>query len=375
MAVTAIKTTNPLLLAMIAAVVIFVVAARRTAAPWSRSLTFFLRLGLIVIAIRIVVEIVFNQRLPGHVLFVLPHLTLPHWAAGVYIGGPVALEAILEAFLDGLRLAVILVCFGAANSLASPYRLLRCLPAVLYEAGVAVTVALAFAPEIVITIASVREARRLRGRATRGLAGLRGMAIPVLEGALDRSLQLASSMDSRGYGRRDGTNRSTRRRATSATVIGLLAVVVGVYGVLAVGSLFGLGLPILAAGIALCALGLSVGGKRTTRTRYRPDPWRWPEWVVAASGLCALAGLAAAEALGSTSVQFSFYPLAVPGLPVLACVGILVALVPAIAAPAPPATVGPKALGEPATLEPSAVAKAVTFGAAGSRPTVVEGGR
>jgi len=335
LAVAAIKTTNPLLLIMIAAVAMFVVSARRSDAPWSHSLGFFLRLGLVVIVIRVAVEIIFNQHLPGHVLFALPRVPLPHWAAGVYIGGPVALEALLEALLDGLRLAVILLCFGAANSLASPYRLLRCLPAVLYEAGVAVTVALAFAPEIVVTIAAVREARRLRGRPTRGLAGLRGMAVPVLEGALDRSLQLASSMDARGYGRRSALSNSARRLATGATVLGLLIVVVGVYGVLVSGSLFGFGIPVLAAGMALGALGLSVGGRRTTRTRYRPDPWRRSEWVVSISGLCALAGVAAAEAVGSASVQFSFYPLGAPGLPPLAALGIALAVLPAFFAPVP----------------------------------------
>ena len=36
-------------------------------------------------------------------------------------------------------------------------------------------------------------------------AGMRGIAVPVLEGALDRSLQLATSMDARGYGRRCDT--------------------------------------------------------------------------------------------------------------------------------------------------------------------------
>jgi len=141
MAVAAFRTTNPLLLVLIAAVAAFVVSARRPTAPWSRSLGVFVRLGVIVIVVRVAVEIVFGDRLPGHVLFTLPHVPLPAWAAGVSVGGPVTVEEVLEAAVDGLRLAVVLVCFGAANSLASPYRLLRCLPTVLYEAGVAVTVA------------------------------------------------------------------------------------------------------------------------------------------------------------------------------------------------------------------------------------------
>ena len=202
MAGAASRTTNPILLLPIAGVVVYVVAARRTSAPWSRAIVVFLRLGAIVIVLRVLLVIVFGIRLPGHVLFTLPHLPLPQWAAGVSIGGPVTAEAIIVAAVQGLRLAVVLICFGAANSLASPYRLLRCLPAMLYEAGVAITVSLSFAPELVMAIGDVREARRLRGRPTRGLSGMRGTAVPVLERALDRSLQLASSMDARGYGRR-----------------------------------------------------------------------------------------------------------------------------------------------------------------------------
>ena len=170
---------------------------------------------------------------------------------------------------------MVLVCFGAANSLASPYRLLRCLPAVLYEAGVAITVSLSFAPELVMAIADVREARRLRGRPSGGWPGSRGMAVPVLERALDRSLQLASSMDARGYGRRvaGGPWRHAARRP-AATAAGLLLVLAGVYGVLVAGSLPGGGIPFVAVGAVLVGVGLAAGGRRTNRTRYRPDPWR-----------------------------------------------------------------------------------------------------
>ncbi|MGP0032267.1 MAG: energy-coupling factor transporter transmembrane component T [Acidimicrobiales bacterium] len=336
LAVCAMRTTNPVLLLLIGSVACYVVANCRGNAPWSRSLAFFLRLGLVVIVIRIVIEILFGQRgLPGHVLFSLPRVPLPSWAAGLSIGGAVTAESILLAFVEGLQIAAILLCFGAANSLASPYRLLRCLPAVLYETGVAVTVALAFTPELVQSIAQVHQARRLRGVPTKGVRGLRGIAVPVLEGALDRSLQLATSMDARGYGRRTPTAGVSRRLATGATVAGLLLAAVGVYGVIDSGSLFGLGLPLFAVAVVLCAAGLAVGGRRTSRSRYRPDPWRWPEWVVAGSGVCALASLVVAHAVDLVGLSPSFSTLAVPPLPPLPVVGILVALLPALVAPGP----------------------------------------
>jgi energy-coupling factor transport system permease protein len=333
MAAAATRTTNPLLLALIAAVVAFVVSARRTSAPWSRSLVFFFRLGLVVIVIRVVLQVIFGERLPGHVMFTLPQVPLPSWAEGVSIGGPVTVEAVLQAAVEGLRLAVVLVCFGAANSLASPYRLLRCLPAVLYEAGVAVTVSLAFAPEVVIAIASVRDARRLRGRPTRGFAGLRGMAIPVLESALDRSLQLASSMDARGYGRRMAIDRTTRRLTGGSTAGGLLLVMVGLYGVLDPGSLPAGGVPFVAVGAALVGVGLVVGGRRTNRTRYRPDTWGTPEWLVSGAGAIAVVGMIVSSEIGVSGLQLIVSPLQFPSLPILPTLGILVGLLPSIVAP------------------------------------------
>ena len=330
------RNPNPFLLLLVAGVACFVVANCRGNAPWARSLGFFLRLGAVVIVIRVAIEILFGQRgLPGHVLFTLPRAPLPSWAAAVSIGGGVTLESILTAFVLGLQIAVLLVCFGAANSLASPYRLLRCLPAVLYEAGVALTVALSFTPELMESIAAVRQARRLRGIPTTGLRGMRGVAVPVLEGALDRSLQLATSMDARGYGRRKAGANAVRRLATAVTLLGLLLAAVGVYGVVDAGSLFGLGLPIVAVAVVLCAVGLAVSGRRSPRTRYRPDPWGWPEWCVVGSGMVALGSMALARALDAAGLVVSFYPLAVPALPILPVAGILVAAAPVLVVPTP----------------------------------------
>ncbi len=337
LAVAAMQTSNPnpFLMLLIGAVACFVVASCRGNAPWSRSLAFFLKIGAVVIVVRVAIEILFGRRgEPGHALFTLPHVPLPSWAAAVSIGGAVTFESVVTAFVLGLQIAVILVCFGAANSLVSPYRLLRCLPPVLYEAGVAVTVALSFTPELVETIGAVRQARRLRGIPTRGVRGMRGVAVPVLEGALDRSVQLATSMDARGYGRRSESGGTGRAVAAGVVGTGLLLAVVGVYGVVDTGSLFGLGLPVMGLAVGLCAVGLALGGRHRRRTRYRPDRWGAPEWAILVSGLAAVVAMAVAHELAVPGVTVSFVPLAVPPLPLLPVAGILAAAIPAFVVPA-----------------------------------------
>ena len=163
-------------------------------------------MALTVIVIRVVFRVMFESGLsPGDtILFWLPRIPTPGWYAGVQIGGPVSLQAVLSAVLDGARLACLLCCIGAANTLANPKRALRVLPGALYELGVSVTVALSVAPQLVESIQRVRRARRLRGSGRRGLRALRAVVIPVLHDALDRSLRLAAAMDSRGYGRTGG---------------------------------------------------------------------------------------------------------------------------------------------------------------------------
>lgn len=336
MAATAMRTTNIVLLALVLAVVALVVSTCRSAAPWARSFTSFLRLGIVVIVLRMVLQAVFGARLPGTVLFTIPEVELPAFMAGVSLGGPVTLESLIQSFSEGARLAVLLACFGAVNSLSSPYRLLRAMPAVLYEAGVAVTMGVAFAPEAVASVGRLREARFLRGRSSRGFGALRGVAVPVLEGALDRSVSLAASMDARGYGRRGSLSVRRQRASAAALLGGLLGATVGMYGVLDASAPRLLALPALATGVALCACTLVWKGARSTRTRYRPDPWLASEWLVAGSGVAALGLMVLAGRVHPLALTPAYLPLTWPTVPPLALAAALAGLVPVLAAPPPP---------------------------------------
>jgi energy-coupling factor transport system permease protein len=323
LAVAASRTTNPLLLALILAVVGIVVAARRTEAPWARAFKWYLLLGLLVIGLRIAFRIVLGAALgpDERVLFTLPRIPLPGFMAGVELGGAVSAQSVLAAAYDGLRLATILCCIGAANTLANPKRALRSLPAALYELGVTITVAVTVAPQLVESAQRVNRARKLRGDTSRGRHALRGVAMPVLHDALDRSFQLAAAMDSRGYGRSEAVPARVRRTTAALMLAGLLGVCLGTYSLLDTTTPRFLGGPMLALGIALSAAGLALGGRRIRRTQYRPDPWRFPEWGTAISGVVAAATVIAVNVHDVSALNPSLFPLAWPTLPLLPAAG------------------------------------------------------
>lgn len=225
LATAASRTSNPLLLGLLVGVAGYVVAARRTDAPWARSYGAFIRIGLFVVGVRLLFSVFLGSPIPGtHPVFALPEVPLPDWAQGVRIGGRVTAEQLLFALYDGAKLATLLICIGAANSLANPARLLKSLPGALYEAGVAVVVAMTFAPNMVADVARLRTARRLRGRPAGGIKAVLQIGLPVLEGALERSVAVAASMDARGYGRTAQVPRAVRHTTNVLTLGGLLGV-------------------------------------------------------------------------------------------------------------------------------------------------------
>jgi energy-coupling factor transport system permease protein len=337
LAVAASQTTNPWLLLLLIGVACLAVAARRSPQPWANSFRLYLWLGVFIVLIRVLFRILLGGGDGGRVLLDLPQIPLPHWALGLRLLGPVTQEALLAGLYDGLRLAAIVICIGAANALANPKRLLRSVPPALYEIGSALVVAVTVLPQLVDSVRRVRAAQALRGGETGRVRSLRRLLVPVLEDALERSLALAAGMDTRGYGRTSGATPRERRTTGALMLVGLCGICVGVYAGLDGTTPGWLGRPMLVAGVLVSIAGMYAAGRRVGRSRYRPAPWLWPELVVALSGV----------AVGAAGWWVSRHQLAIaypsvtvpPALSLLAIAAAVAGLAGALCAPpavAPP---------------------------------------
>lgn len=329
------RTTNPFYLLLLLAVVAWVVLLRREVGS-STTLGVFLAIAAAAIVIRLLMTTLLGDGVSGRITLVtLPEVPLPSWFAGVRLGGPVMLESVLDALYHGLQLATILVCVGACNVLADPRRLLRYVPVTLYDVGTAVVVALTYVPQLADSARRVRTARRLRGHDGRGLREMGRLAVPVLESALDRSIALAASMESRGYGRVTLPD-AARRRATALTVVGLGGVLIGLYGLLDGSAPVLLGAPMLVLGCGCAVAALMAGGRRDRRTPYRRDPWRAPEVAVVATAVVPLVALTVAAGRGWAGVVPQQVPATVPSLAPVLTVALLLPLLAGVLAPRTP---------------------------------------
>jgi len=324
---------NPFLLLLEIAIAGFVVVMRRSDQPWSQSFRIYLILGAVIVAVRVVFRILVGGGYVGPddtVLLDLPRIPLPHWVLGIHLLGPVTGAAVLTGLYDGLRLATIVISVGAANALANPKRLLKSLPPALYEIGTALVVAVSVLPQLAESVQRVRRARELRGTNEGRIRGLRRIVVPVLEDSLERSLSLAAGMDARGYGR-SGSATTGQRRLTGGLLLGaLVGIGAGSYGLLDQTAPRWMSTPMVVLGLVLAVVGFWSAGRRVRRTRYRADRWQTEDLLVAATGLCV--GLGVILLVTDPLVRDpSLY--AMPPVPAVAFLIVLIGLLPAVIAP------------------------------------------
>jgi len=299
-------SSNPLLNLLVLAQVVLVALACHTDKPVSRAFGLFAWLAVVLVAVRTLLSAIPVGGITyGETpLFTLPTLQLPIWVGGLNVGGVATLEMIASGFVQGLKFATLVLVFAAFNAVADHYALLRRTPRALFHAGLVVNIALTFVPHMVLQLQAIRDAQRVRGHRFRTMRDALPLIVPLLAGGLERSLQLAEAMDSRGYGR----TTSPRRTPIWAQLLG-----VGALTLLGVGLYFlfigdGRGVITSGAGAAVTALALRMMGRAAPRTRYRRERWhRRDTLVVVACGVLII-GVVALRATGSGGLIYTTLP-------------------------------------------------------------------
>lgn len=237
-AIATMTTTSPFYLAPIFSSAWVVHAAHRRTGPQARSFRIFLIVGAVTVVTRTLLVLL----------------------------GPVTSGSLAAAFLEGLRLAVLLCVFGAFNSVADPFGVLRLAPRRFHEASLAAALALSIAPRTIASAARVREAQKMRGIRIGAWRTIPALAVPVLETGMEEAVVLAESMDARGHGRgRRSRYRPVRWRPpaviTTATAVAgaglFIAALVGRDGSLSV-STFPLAWPVPTFALIVASVAFAV---------------------------------------------------------------------------------------------------------------------
>lgn len=268
---------NPLHLLLVLLCIATVAAAARTST--TRAPAFSpLRLALVITVASALLNAL-TVRYGETVLF-----CLPDWLP--LLGGPVTLEALVFGALSGLTLAGLLSAFSAAQRVLPTSALVGLIPQAFYPLAVVAAIAITFVPTTLRQARLIREAQQIRGHQLRGLRDWLPLLLPLLIGGLERALQLAEALASRGFASAAPSTHAIASRL--AIVAGLAALLVGWLLLLVWGQQLSGPLLMVGGGGILCAA-VWQAGRRTPRTRYRRPRWATSDSAIVIGALVAAA--------------------------------------------------------------------------------------
>lgn len=199
------------------------------------------------------------------------------------IGGPFTLEAAVFGFSNGLVLLTLLLIFITFNRIVPVDDLVRLTPNALHDLGIVLLIALTYVPQTFRHYQQIRDAQAIRGYRPSGWSDWRPIILPLLIGGLERAMNLAETMVSRGYGATRSKGLSTGYQL--GLVAGLAAGLGGWVASLWVGWP---GRFLMIAGVVLVVAIYWREGRRVTRTVYRPKPWTLGDSLLLGAGLAPL---------------------------------------------------------------------------------------
>lgn len=299
-------SANPLLNLLVIAQAVLVALTCHSDSPVGHAFGLFVRLGAALVVARTLLSAI---PIGGYsygttALITLPDIALPIWLGGLRVGGVATLEMLIGGLVGGIRLWALILVFGAFNAVADHYALLRRTPRWLFHAGLATTIALTFVPQVITQLQTTRDAQRVRGHRFRSWRDALPLLVPVLSGGLERSIQLAEAMDSRGYGR--------TIRLQHGAVRGQLVLIAGLT-VLALGVYFGFtgdARGWIGVGIGLAIIGwvLRWQGRGIVRTRYLQERWHDRDTLMALACVILIAGITVLRLHGSSGLLYTPLP-------------------------------------------------------------------
>jgi energy-coupling factor transport system permease protein len=280
-AALALTIRNPLYLLLIALATWLVHVALYQRSSLAQSWRSLVKLGAFIWIIAIPFSALMIHQ-GAIVLFRLP----TNWPL---VGGPITLEAILYGLVNGLALWIVLAIFAAFNMAVDASQLLRLAPPFLYQAGVVASIALTFMPQMLISAQEIREAQRLRGHRFRGWRDLLPLFLPLLTTALEHAIQLAESMESRGFGGElTGMTAQQGNRLKLRMALSLSLMLVGLFAYSYWRQAAWLGGALLAVATLILVGVFRAYGRRVQRSHYRHARWDQRDTWIALPSLLAL---------------------------------------------------------------------------------------
>jgi energy-coupling factor transport system permease protein len=187
----------------------------------------------------------------------------------------ITLEAIVAGALIGLRAVVTIVAFGVYSACVDPDKVMRALRPIAQRSALTATLVSRLVPVAAADAGRLRDAAQLRGPGAVAV-GKGPLARRLLAGSLDRAVDVAATLELRGYSL-DGP-RGARRREPSRFDARFYAVAAAVLAAAVVGKLLGADdfrtYPTVQIGLgpstlALCAVVLASGLAPWKRRRRR----------------------------------------------------------------------------------------------------------
>jgi energy-coupling factor transport system permease protein len=149
--------------------------------------------GVLLISAFAVLLNFISAHLGTTVLFALPD-QIPA------LGGPYTLEALAFGATGGLTVGAAILAAAPFSLLLASHEVMDALPSALSRTGAAIAASLNLVPAVAASFVEVTEAQRLRGWRPRGPRSWSEIVVPVVLTSVEGSIQLAESMEARGFG-------------------------------------------------------------------------------------------------------------------------------------------------------------------------------